>query len=99
DHKMVDTPALGADAEGDGVIAIVAVHEDGSDHILAHAEFVFDTPAHPERGVKALRGCRIVLAHDGVAHPAGTGLEASVHPAARMERLAVLDFGAVENFD
>ena len=99
DHYMVEAAALRTDAEGDGVVAIIAVHEDGRDDIFAHAEFVFDAAAHAERGVEALAARRIVLADDAMAQAARSGFEASMHRAAGMKRFAELDFGAVEDFD
>ena len=70
DHDVVEAAALRTDTEGDGVVAIVAVHEDGRDDIFAHAELVFDATAHPEGGVEALRSRRIILADDAVAEAA-----------------------------
>src|ERR1700722_20268094 len=99
DHDVVEAAALRTDAEGDGVVAIVAVHEDGRDDIFAHAELVFDATAHPEGGVEALRSRRIILADDAVAEAARGGFEATVHRAAGMKRFAELDLGAVEDFD
>jgi hypothetical protein len=96
---VVEAPTLGTDTECNAVITIIAVHEDRRDHILAHAEFVFDAAAHSERGIEALRGGRIVLAHDAMAETTGGGFEASMHPAPRMKRLTELDFGAVKDLD
>src|SRR5487761_604410 len=75
DHQMVDTTFAATDSECDGVVAIIAVHEDGSDRLLAHPELVFDAAAHPEQGITAMSGRDVTLADYGMAHAAGAGLE------------------------
>src|ERR1700761_4122413 len=99
DHDVIDSARLRANSEGNRMIAIIAMHEYRCDDALAHADFVFDSAAHAERRKKlACRG-NVAFANDAMAEPAGPGLEPSMHPPPRVERLAELHLGSMKNLD
>src|SRR5260370_13859399 len=98
-HQVFYSFILPADSKRHRVVAIVAMHEDRCGHMLADPELVLDTAAHAQRGVKASSGWNVLLTYDAMPQAACSGLEASVHRTARMEGLAILNFGAVKDFD
>src|SRR5271166_3819925 len=90
EHDVVESAIDGRDAEGNRVIALVAMHEDEPYCALAAAKLVLDAAAHSELSIEALGRFDVALAHDAVAESAAAGLEPSMHRAAGMERLAEL---------
>ena len=99
DHEVVEHLARVGDAEGDGVVALVAMHEADQHGIFAHADFVLDAAAHPERMIELLRCDGILLADDAMPEAAGSGLEAAMHRTPGVKRLMELDCRPVENLD
>src|SRR5712691_9987161 len=99
DHQVVDALFQPADPESHRMVAVVAMHERGRNHVLAHANLVFDTAAHSQKTIKAIRSRNIILTYDAMSYAAGSGLEPSVHPPAWMEGLAELHLRAVEDLE
>src|ERR1700678_801137 len=99
EHDMVQ-PAIGArDSEGNRVVTVVAIHEDQPSAAFARTELVLDTAAHPEMLIKASSRVDVALANDAMAQPSAASLEAPMHRAPRMERLAELSQRPVKNLD
>src|ERR1700689_4116888 len=99
EHDVVEA-AIGAwDSEGNGVVAVVAIHKDQPDGSFAAAKFVLDAAAHPEMLIKASSRVDVALANDAMAQPSAASLEAPMHRAPRMERLAELSQRPVKNLD
>src|SRR5262249_43143148 len=96
---MVDSCFRPADSKRDRVVTLVAVHKDRRGNVLAHLKLVLDAAAHPERAVEASGGGDVFLTYDAMPQAAGSGFEPSVHPAARMKGLAVLNLRAVKDLD
>src|SRR5260221_648377 len=99
DHDVVEPAIAARDSEGDGVIAVVAMHEDQSDGPLAGVKFVLDAATHSELSIEALGRIDVALAHDAMAESAAASLETSMHRTSRMKRLAELHQRAVKDFD
>src|SRR5208282_4882399 len=99
DHQMIESLFRSSEPESHRVVAVVAMHEDDRERLLAHPDFVFDATTHPQLAIKAVGGIGVLFTDDAVAETAAPGLEPSVHPAARMERFAELNLWSVENFD
>src|ERR1700689_4158142 len=99
EHDVVEA-AIGAwDSEGNGVVAVVAIHKDQPDGSFAAAKFVLDAAAHPEMLIKASSRVDVALANDAVTEASGASLESPMHRAARMERLVELNQRPVKNLD
>src|SRR6516225_9468111 len=99
EHDVIETALLRTYAEGDGVIAVVTMHEDGRDGAIPHANFVFDPSAHSQLHVKPpRRGC-VILANYAMAQAAGPRIKAPVHSTSRIEGFAELNFRSVKNFN
>src|SRR5271155_5506562 len=98
DHYMVEPAVASGNSECDRVIAVVAMHED-QPGALALADCVLDAAAHSELHVEAPGRLDVALADDAVAQAAAARLEASMHAAAWMERLAELSERAMINLD
>src|SRR5712692_452645 len=96
---MVDSSLGSRDSEGDSVISLITMHEDGGHHTLANADLVFDAATHAQKAIEAICGIDIFLTDNTVAQSARSGLEATMHPASRMERFARLHFWPVEDLD
>src|SRR5881396_2991456 len=87
DHQMIDAPLGSRDAEGDCMLTLITMHEDGGDDTLPHANLIFDAATHAQQVIKTISGLDIFLTDNAVAQSAGAGLEPPMHPATRMKRL------------
>src|SRR5271156_4921182 len=99
EHDVVEPAITARDSEGNGVIAVVAMHEHEPYRPLAAAKLVLDAAAHSEVCIEALGRIDVALAHDTMAESAAAGLESPMHRAAGMERLAVLHQRSVKDLD
>src|SRR5438093_7635901 len=95
---MIDAPLGSRDAEGDCMLTLITMHEDGGDDTLTHANLIFDAAAHSQQVIETISSLDIFLTDNAVAQSAGAGLETPMHPAPRMERLTGLHFRPVEDF-
>src|ERR1700746_1370566 len=84
---MVDSTFLRANTEGNRMVAVIAMHEDGCDYSIADFNLVLDPASHPKRHIEAASSVNIILTYDAVADPASAGFEPSMHPPTRVERL------------
>src|ERR1700751_2932508 len=96
---MIDSLLIASNSKSDRMVALVAVHKDRHGHMLAHLEPIFDTAPHPERVEEADGGHDVLLTDNAMSQTAGTGLEATVHSAARMKGLAELNVGTMKNLE
>src|SRR5207248_2142606 len=85
EHDVIQPPLLRADSKRHRVVPVVAMHEYRRNDLLAHPNLVFDAPAHSELRIEIARCNRVVLANDAMTKAAGSGAEATVHPAPRVE--------------
>src|SRR5437870_171893 len=97
DHQMINAQLVSRDPEGHGMIAIITMHEDGSNQTFANADFIFDAAAHAQKAIEAIGGIHIFLTDNTVAQPTRSGLEATMHPAPWMEWFARLYFWPMED--
>src|SRR5262249_39308973 len=85
--------------ESNCVVALIAMHEDRRDGLLAHSDFVLHAAAHPEQGIKSISSFGVLLADNAMSESAGTGFEPAMHAAAGVKRLGELDIGSMEDLD
>ena len=99
EHDVIEPPLLRTDAEGDSMIAVIAMHEDRRDDPVAHSNLVLDPTAHSQLHIKP-PGCRgIMLADNAMAEPAGPGIKPPMHSSSRIKWLTELNFRPMENFN
>src|SRR6266850_2845304 len=99
DHHVIESLVRSSDPKRDGMIARIAMHKDQLNYSLAHSDLVFHAAAHSQLSVETLRRGEVLFAYDAMPESTRAGLEAPMHRAARMERLAELNHRAMEYLD
>src|ERR1700738_451682 len=90
-HHMIESLVGSSDPKRDGMIAIIAVHEYQLEYSFSHFDLVFDSAAHSQLSIETLRRDEVLFAYDAMPESACAGLKASMHRAARLERLSEIE--------
>src|SRR5215475_4215978 len=67
DHQMVEALSRRSQPESNCVVALIAMHEDRRDGLLAHSDFVLHAAAHPEQGIKSISSVGVLLADNAMS--------------------------------